>query len=126
MALPAMDRWFSYGGVGQNTKLYSTAIPDLLFFAFQLKFSTITLGLFVGAFAERINFKAMLIFIVLLTTFIYSPVANWVWGIDGWLHLMGVVDFADALVLGKRIGVDKKWETKPNSIPMVILGAALL
>lgn len=128
-------------GIGQNPGLYSATIPGLLFFAFQLKFAAITPGLIVGAFAERINFKAMLIFIVLWTTFIYSPVANWVWGETGWLHLMGVVDFAGglvvhltagasavaaALVLGKRIGIDKKRETKPNSIPMVILGAALL
>ncbi len=128
-------------GVGQNPGLYSATIPGLLFFAFQLKFAAITPGLIVGAFAERINFKAMLIFIVLWTTFIYSPVANWVWGTDGWLHMMGAVDFAGglvvhltagasavaaALVLGKRIGIDKRRETKPNSIPMVILGAALL
>ncbi len=128
-------------GVGSNPGLYSSTIPALLFFAFQLKFAAITPGLIIGAFAERINFKALLIFIVLWTTLIYSPVANWVWGSTGWLHELGVVDFAGglvvhltagasavaaALVLGRRFGIDKKRETRPNSIPMVILGAALL
>lgn len=128
-------------GVGASPGLYSATIPGLLFFAFQLKFAAITPGLIIGAFAERINFKALLIFIVLWATFVYSPVANWVWGETGWLHLLGVVDFAGglvvhltagvsavaaALVLGRRFGVDENRETKPNSIPMVILGAALL
>lgn len=128
-------------GIGSNPGFYSDTIPALLFFAFQLKFAAITPGLIIGAFAERINFKALLIFIVLWTTFIYSPVANWVWGETGWLHQLGVIDFAGglvvhltagasavaaALVLGRRFGIDKKRETRPNSIPMVILGAALL
>ena len=129
-------------GVGASPDAaYSTLIPALLFFAFQLKFAAITPALMIGAFAERIRFKALLIFIVLWTTFIYSPVANWVWGQTGWLHSMGVIDFAGglvvhltagvsavaaALVLGRRNGIDENRETRPNNIPFIILGAALL
>lgn len=129
-------------GVGaQANAAYSSAIPELLFFAFQLKFAAITPALIIGAFAERIRFKAMLVFIVLWTTFVYSPVANWVWGETGWLHALGVVDFAGglvvhltagvsavaaALVLGRRKGVDSSREIRPNNIPFVILGAAIL
>lgn len=129
-------------GVGSAPDLaYSAVIPALLFFAFQLKFAAITPALMIGAFAERIRFKALLIFIVLWTTLIYSPVANWVWGQTGWLHTLGVIDFAGglvvhltagvsavaaALVLGRRRDVDKMRETHPNNIPYVILGSALL
>lgn len=129
-------------GVGSAPDLaYSAAIPALLFFAFQLKFAAITPALMIGAFAERIRFKALLLFIVLWTTLIYSPVANWVWGSTGWLHTLGVIDFAGglvvhltagvsavaaALVLGRRRDVDKMRETHPNNIPYVILGSAIL
>ncbi|HZY95233.1 MAG TPA: ammonium transporter [Candidatus Bathyarchaeia archaeon] len=118
---------------------YSTAIPELLYFAFQLKFAAITPALIIGAFAERIRFKALLIFIILWTTLIYAPIAHWVWGSGGWLHSLGVIDFAGglvvhlsagasavaaALVLGRRTGL--QGEVRPNSIPFVILGAAIL
>ncbi|MBI3841151.1 MAG: ammonium transporter, partial [Thaumarchaeota archaeon] len=57
---------------------YSSNIPELLYFAFQLKFAAITPALIIGAFAERIRFKALLVFIVLWVTFIYAPIAHWV------------------------------------------------
>lgn len=127
-------------GAAANTA-YSAAIPELLYFAFQLKFAAITPALIIGAFAERIRFKALLIFIVLWVTLIYAPIAHWVWGDGGWLRSMGVIDFAGglvvhisagvsalaaALVLGKRRGIDKQHEVRPNNIPYVILGAAIL
>ena len=120
---------------------YSTAIPELLFFAFQLKFAAITPALIIGAFAERIRFKALLLFVVLWVTFIYAPIAHWVWGEGGWLKDMGVIDFAGglvvhlsaavsavaaALVIGRRKDVDQAKEARPNNVPFVILGAALL
>src|SRR5574340_101650 len=58
---------------------YSLTIPEILYFAFQLKFAAITPALIIGAFAERIRFKALLIYIVLWTTFIYVPIAHWKW-----------------------------------------------
>jgi Amt family ammonium transporter len=142
-----------YGIIGDLSKIglnnvgeaansfYSNTIPELLFFAFQLKFAAITPALIIGAFAERIRFKALLIFIVLWTTLIYAPIAHWVWGQGGWLKDLGVIDFAGglvvhisagvsalaaALVLGRRAGVDSQHGPKPGNIPYVILGAAIL
>ena len=120
---------------------YSSAIPELLYFAFQLKFAAITPALIIGAFAERIRFKSLLIFVVLWTTLIYAPIAHWVWAVGGFLRAMGVVDFAGglvvhtaagvsaaaaALVIGRRRGLEKQKEIRPNNIPYVILGASIL
>ncbi|MCW4028716.1 MAG: ammonium transporter [Candidatus Bathyarchaeota archaeon] len=130
-------------------------IPELLFFAFQLKFAAITPALIIGACAERIRFKSLLIFMVLWSTFIYVPIAHWVWNPDGWLRSIGAIDFAGgivvhvsaglsalaaALVVGRRNGCAVPWkqhmqaiekkdsatEFKPTNIPYVLLGAALL
>ncbi len=68
---------------------YSATIPELLYFAFQLKFAAITPALIIGAFAERIRFKALLIYIVLWTTFVYVPIAHWNWGLGGFLKSSG-------------------------------------
>lgn len=120
---------------------YSNTIPELLYFAFQLKFAAITPALIIGAFAERIRFKALLLFTVLWATFIYAPIAHWVWGDGGWLRTMGVVDFAGglvvhisagvsalaaAIVVGRRKGVTNADDVRPSNIPFVILGAAIL
>jgi Amt family ammonium transporter len=134
--------------------LLAKDVPELLFFAFQLKFAAITPALIIGACAERIRFRSLLIFIVLWSTLIYAPIAHWVWNPGGWLRAVGAIDFAGgivvhiaaglsalaaALVLGKRRGcvfwkdelksLDKKEggsESKPSNIPYVILGAGLL
>ena len=127
-------------GEAPNTG-YSATIPALLYMAFQLKFAAITPALIIGAFAERIRFKSLMVFIVLWTTFIYCPIAHWNWAVGGFLRDLGVVDFAGglvvhtasgvsaiaaALVLGRRTGVDPNHEVRPNSVPFVILGAAIL
>ncbi len=119
---------------------YGPTIPELLQFAFQLKFAAITPALIIGAFVERMRFKSLLIFIVAWSTFIYSPIAHWIWNIGGWLHLLGTLDFAGgivihaaaglsalaaALVIGKRQGLNSN-EMKPSNIPYVILGGAIL
>lgn len=118
---------------------YSSTIPELLYFAFQLKFAAITPALIIGAFAERIRFKSLLIFVVLWTTLIYAPIAHWVWAVGGFLRAFGLIDFAGglvvhtsagvsaaaaALVVGRRRGLEK--EVRPNNIPYVILGASIL
>jgi Amt family ammonium transporter len=115
-------------------------IPELEYFAFQLKFAAITPALIIGAFAERIRFKALLLFTVAWATFIYAPISHWVWG-GGWLQAIGVEDFAGglvvhisagvsalaaAIVLGRRTGIAKADEVRPNNVPFVILGAAML
>ena len=120
---------------------YSSTIPALLYMAFQLKFAAITPALIIGAFAERIRFKSLIVFIVLWTTFIYCPIAHWNWAVGGMLKDLGVIDFAGglvvhtasgvsavaaALVLGRRKGVDANHEVRPNNVPFIILGAAIL
>jgi Amt family ammonium transporter len=118
-------------------------IPELLVFAFQLKFAAITPALVIGAFAGRIKFRSLIIFIVLWSTLIYSPIAHWIWGVvggGGWLHNLGAIDFAGgmvvheaagmtalaaALAIGKRKDLGVR-EMKPNNVPFVILGAGLL
>lgn len=134
-------------GIGINTiSPYATQIPELLFFAFQLKFAAITPALIIGAFAERIKFRSLLIFTIAWSTFIYSPVAHWVWNANGWLNFLGAVDFAGgivihvtagfsalaaALVIGRRkilssANCCNDIEHKACNIPYVILGASLL
>ncbi len=133
---------FGLKNVGmQPDGIYVQFIPVLLFFFFQLKFAAITPALIIGAFAERINFKALLIFISLWVTLIYAPIAHWVWNPDGWLNNMGALDFAGgtvvhiaagvsalaaALIIGKRKDAFNGSELLPNNIPFVILGASLL
>lgn len=113
-------------GIG-TLSVYSAQIPELLFFAFQLKFAAITPALIIGAFAERIKFRSLLLFVVLWSTFIYSPIAHWVWNVDGWIHQLGAIDFAGgtvvhiaagmsalaaALVIGRRKGIALKAEIR--------------
>lgn len=133
-------KYFLLRGVGAAPdKAYAPTIPALGFYFFQMKFAAITPALIVGAFAERIRFKSLLLFIVLWATFVYSPVAHWVWGSGGWLHKLGALDFAGgtvvhvlagvsalaaAMVIGRRTQVEH--EVPPCNVPFVILGAALL
>jgi len=127
-------------GVAPNPA-YAGTIPEVLYVAFQLKFAAITPALIIGAFAERVRFKSLLIFVVLWTTFIYVPVVHWIWAVGGWLRALGVVDFAGGLVvhetagvsalaaaifIGRRKDLTPKEEIRPNNIPFVILGAAIL
>jgi ammonium transporter, Amt family len=132
--------FFGLNGVGTDANTaYSSTIPALLYFAFQLKFAAITPALIIGAFAGRIRLKPLLIFILAWVTFVYFPVAHWIWGVGGWLHVMGVEDFAGgmvvhttagvsalaaALVIGR--GMDFGKESRPNNVPYVILGTAIL
>ncbi len=139
-------------GIHDINPALAPTIPTLLVFAFQLKFAAITPALIIGACAERVRFKSLLIFIVLWSTLIYVPVAHWVWNPAGWLKGVGSIDFAGglvvhitagvsalaaALVLGRRKGcavpwkqhmqeIEHKVEFKPTNIPYVLLGAALL
>jgi len=128
-------------GVGQAPNLdYAATIPALAFMMFQAAFAIVTPSLIVGAFVERIKFASFLIFTGLWATFVYDPVAHWVWGVGGWLRMMGALDFAGgtvvhvtagfsalaiALVIGKRIGYGKD-NMEPSNIPLVVLGAVLL
>ncbi|MEK7376042.1 MAG: ammonium transporter [Candidatus Margulisiibacteriota bacterium] len=133
--------WIGLAGVGQLPHAgYAATIHHLAFMAFHLAFAVITPALITGAFVERINFPSFLLYILLWSTFVYAPVAHWVWGIGGWLRNLGALDFAGgtvvhitagisalamALVIGKRKGY-KKFPMEPSNIPLTVLGAFLL
>ncbi|MCX5782403.1 MAG: ammonium transporter [Elusimicrobia bacterium] len=133
--------WAFLKGVGLEPYAdYSATIPHQLFMIFQAMFAVITPALIIGAFAERMKFSSFLVFIVLWATFVYDPVAHWVWGMGGWLKKLGALDFAGgtvvhinagiaaivtALVLGRRRGYDNK-PIPPHNIPFTVLGAGLL
>ena len=114
-------------------------IPESVFSTFQLTFAIITPALIVGAFAERMKFSALLWFMALWATFVYAPIAHWVWG-GGWLAGMGVMDFAGgtvvhvnagiaglvaALVMGKRRGYPNT-PIKPSNLVLTLAGAGML
>ncbi len=129
-------------GVGQEpSPVYASTVPHLAFMVFQGMFAIITVALITGAVVERIKFGSLLFFSALWLTFVYAPVAHWVWGDGGWLAELGALDFAGgtvvhicagvsalalALVLGPRKGFRDGQPMEPHNIPMVMLGAGLL
>lgn len=124
------------------SKLYGDKhIPELVFVMFQGKFAIITPALISGAVAERMKFKTYLAFCLLWSTFIYAPLAHWVWAADGWLFKLGVLDFAGgtvvhiaagvsalvlALMLGPRRDVARGTAILPNNLVLTLTGAGLL
>ncbi|HEY3061193.1 MAG TPA: ammonium transporter [Chloroflexota bacterium] len=133
--------WVGLSGVGQEPNAdYAATVPHLAYMAFQMMFAVITPALITGAFAERKRFKAFVLFSLLWATFVYDPVAHWVWGTGGWLRVLGTLDFAGgtvvhitsgisalvaAIVLGKRKGHGVQ-TFDPHDLTMVVLGAGLL
>ena len=79
--------------------VYATTVPFMLFAMFQLMFAAITPALITGAFAERKRFGAFVLFTILWSILIYSPIAHWVWSVDGWLFKLGALDFAGGTVV---------------------------
>lgn len=131
-------RYFALTGVGFDP-LTGQVIPALAFFIYQEMFAIITPALITGAFADRVNFKSYLVFLVFWSLLIYIPLAHWVWG-GGWLQKLGVVDFAGGLVVhvsagfaalasvfivGKRKILPAE-KTSPHNITYVALGTGLL
>jgi Amt family ammonium transporter len=117
--------------------VYSATIPFALFALFQMKFAIITPALVSGAFAERIRFKAYLLFLVFFSLVIYAPIAHWTWHPDGFLRKMGVLDFAGGTVVHISAGIAAlvaalmmrkraNAEHIPSNIPFVMLGTGLL
>ena len=111
---PDVNGWGLIGGldyVGFNnvgltpSPMYALTIPFVLFAAFQLMFAAITPALITGAFAERKRFGAFVVFTVLWSIFVYSPIAHWVWSADGWLFKLGALDFAGGTVVHISSGV---------------------
>lgn len=92
-------------GVGMNPNPdYGPTIAFLTFFSYQQMFAIITPALITGAFADRVNFKSYLVFLVAWSILIYIPLAHWVWG-GGFLQQMGVVDFAGGITVHASAGL---------------------
>ncbi|WKZ33010.1 MAG: ammonium transporter [Thermodesulfobacteriota bacterium] len=141
------DRWGLIGGleliglngVGPEPGGYAATIPHQAFMVFQMMFAVITVAIITGAVAERMKFSAFVAFALLWTTFVYDPLAHWVWG-GGWIGKMGALDFAGgtvvhissgvaalaaAIVTGRRKGYGTDLML-PHSLPLTLIGAGLL
>ncbi len=133
--------WFGLNGVGLTPNPdYAATVPHQAFMIYQAMFAVITPALLMGAIAERMKFKAFVIFALLWSTLVYDPIAHWVWGAGGWIREMGALDFAGgivvhissgisalaaALLLGRRKGFGME-PMAPHSLPMTIAGAGIL
>jgi len=118
---------------------YAPTIPHQLFMVYQMMFAIITPALISGAIVERMSYKAFFFFVLIWSSFIYSPLAHWVWG-KGWIGTMGALDFAggtvvhissgvSAVVAAWVLGARKTFPTQPaapHNVPYVLLGIGLL
>jgi len=124
---------------GVTVEAMSGTIPETVFMTFQMTFAIITPALIVGAFAERMKFSTMLVFMGAWLTLVYAPICHWVWG-GGWLSDWGILDFAGGtvvhinagiaglaacLVLGPRKGYPER-QMPPNNLGYTVIGAAML
>jgi len=135
------DSWEKPFTLGAGSEAAAaTTIPESVFLMFQMTFAILTPALIAGAFADRMKFSAMCVFIVLWSLFIYSPVAHWVWAPTGWIFALGAADFAGgtvvhinagiaglvcAIVLGKRLGYGQE-NMAPHNLGLAVIGAAML
>ena len=132
------DKPFTLGAGTENST--ASTIPETVFMMFQMTFAIITPALITGAFADRMKFSALVIFMTLWSLFVYSPIAHWVWGPLGWINALGAADFAGgtvvhinagvaglvcALVLGKRVGYGHD-QMIPANLGYAVIGASLL
>jgi Amt family ammonium transporter len=137
------DKPFILGAGSDNAQ--PQTVPESVYMMFQMTFAIITPGLIAGAFADRMKFSALCVFIVLWSLVVYSPVAHWVWSATGFLGsgvfgLPGAADFAGgtvvhinagiaglvcALVMGKRVGYDTD-NMAPYNLALAVIGASLL
>jgi Amt family ammonium transporter len=115
-------------------------VPETVYAMFQMTFAIITPALITGAFAERMKFSALLVFVSVWSLVVYAPIAHMVWEPSGWLALKGVLDYAggtvvhinagiaglaSCLVLGKRLGYGKE-SMPPHDLTLTLVGASLL
>ncbi len=128
-------------GIDMAKPYSDKGIPELVFVMFQGKFAIITPALISGAVAERMRFRTYLVFTIVWATFVYCPLAHWVWAADGWLFTRGVLDFAGgtvvhiaagvsalvlALMLGPRRDFKRGAVILPNNLVLTLTGAGLL
>ena len=135
------DKWDQAFVLAPGTDVAVTnTIPETVFMMFQMTFAIITPALIAGAFADRMKFSSLCVFMVLWSLFVYSPIAHWVWAPTGWLNALGAADFAGgtvvhinagvaglvcALVLGKRLGYGTD-NMAPYNVGYAVIGASLL
>ncbi|MEQ1952940.1 ammonium transporter [Mesorhizobium sp. CN2-181] len=115
-------------------------LPEYVFICFQMTFAAITPALIIGAFAERIRFRSVVLFVILWVTFVYFPIAHMVWDANGYIFKMGAIDFAGGTVVhinagiaalvgcilvGKRTGFGKD-NMAPHSMTLTMVGASML
>ena len=115
-------------------------IPETVYAMFQLTFAVITPALIAGAFADRMKFSAMLVFMAAWSLLVYAPIAHMVWEPTGWLNTAGVLDYAggtvvhinagmaglaSCMVLGKRLGYGRE-RMPPHNLTLTLIGASLL
>jgi Amt family ammonium transporter len=127
-------------GIGAAPGPYSDKVPAAAFALFQMMFAIITPALIIGAFAERKRFKAFVLFALLWSLLVYSPICHWVWGEGGWLRNMGLLDYAGgtvvhissgvaalvaALVLGPRVRRESD-RFEPHDVRLTVIGAGIL
>ncbi|HSF06770.1 MAG TPA: ammonium transporter [Methylomirabilota bacterium] len=133
--------WIGLRGVGvEPFEAYSKTIPHQVFMLFQMMFAIITPALITGTFAERKKFSAFILFTLLWATFVYDPLAHWVWGDGGWLKRLGALDFAGgtvvhissgvsalvcAIMIGRRRGYGHQ-PMQPHNLPLTVMGAGFL
>jgi len=133
--------WLGFRGVGlEPDPTYAATIPLQAHAMFQGMFAIITPALISGAIVERMRFRAYVVFLLLWATFIYDPLAHWVWGAGGWLLKRGALDFAGGTVVHVSAGVSalvaawmlgprkdyRRVPLAPHNVPLVLLGAGLL
>ena len=133
--------WVLFKGVGGDPNpTYAATIPQSAHAIYQGMFAIITPALISGAIVERMRFRAYLVFLVLWSTFVYAPLAHWVWGAGGWLQRLGALDFAggtvvhisagvSALVAARMLGPRRDFRRvplSPHNVPVVLIGAGIL
>src|SRR3982074_586850 len=135
----SLDRWFLAGMEMDSVNPLAKTIPEALFMLYQMTFAIITVALVAGAVADRMRFSAYLLFCIGWFTFVYVPLAHWVWG-GGFLGAAGVIDFAGGLVvhlsagigglvaakvLGRRCGYGAE-NLSPFDLSLAVIGTGLL
>ena len=137
--LGALDRWFLAGMTMDSVNPAAKTIPESLFMLYQMTFAIITVALVAGSVADRMRFSAYLMFSIAWFTFVYVPLAHWIWG-GGFLGTMGVIDFAGGLVvhlsagigglvaakvIGRRQGYGSE-NLSPFDLSLAVMGTGLL
>jgi len=137
--LGTLDRWFLAGMTMDSVNPAAKTIPESLFMLYQMTFAIITVALVAGSVADRMRFSAYLMFSIAWFTFVYVPLAHWIWG-GGFLGTMGVIDFAGGLVvhlsagigglvaakvIGRRQGYGSE-NLSPFDLSLAVMGTGLL